>query len=302
MGKEAYSTIAGLLRVNHDRIVDTVLYKDANAFLRNEKTKKQFLKKHKLKEFSPLCPKKKELFSAFVEQNISLTKKQIRDRISVDLFIGYAINNINDIERNVHVLAKRLREWCGVYIPEIVQKIDDNEKLVYLLSKDRNTLLQEFRIKDSMGINLDKKDLQPILALAKRMKDLYTLKEEHKRYLESVLRKYTPNTVALIGAELTAELIELAGSLERLTKFPSSTIQMLGAEKALFKHLTKKGRCPRHGVIVKHPFLANAKQRDHGKVARGLANAVLLCIKLDYFKGITTKGAQLHRELQKKFK
>ena len=302
MGKEAYSTIVGLLRVNHDRIVDTVLYKDAHVFLRNENAKKQFLKKHKMKEFFPLCPKKKDLFKGFVEQNIGLTKKQIRDRISVDQFIGYAINNINDIERSTHVLAKRLREWCGVYIPEIVQKIDDNEKLVFLLSRDRKKLLQEFLVNESMGINLDKGDLQPILSLAKRMKDLYALKEEHKKYLGSVLRKYTPNTVALIGVELTAELIELAGSLERLTKFPSSTIQMLGAEKALFKHLTKKGRCPRHGVLVKHPFLANAKQRDHGKVARGLANAVLLCIKLDYFKGDTTKGAKLHRELQKKFK
>lgn len=302
MSKVVYQTIIGLFRMNNGRIIDQELYSDGSDFSHNNS--EAFLRKHKITEISQeVFPKSAEYFSAFTQRNIALTKQQVHESVQKDQLITQAIRSIEETDKVIHSLVKQLREWAGLYLPEVEHLIENNEKFVALLSEKEGTALKkEFKLSTTMGGNLEQRDVSAICSVAKQVQGLYALKEELQRYLTTTLETYAPNMVALLGVELTAQMIALAGSLKRLCMLPASTIQLLGAEKALFKHLTQKSKCPRHGIIVKHPFLANAKDKDHGKIARQLANALLLCIKLDYFKGDTSQGKLLRAKLEQQFK
>ncbi|MFC1801226.1 C/D box methylation guide ribonucleoprotein complex aNOP56 subunit, partial [Nanoarchaeota archaeon] len=112
-------------------------------------------------------------------------------------------------------------------------------------------------------------------------------------------KKYCPNLLELCGSTIGSGLIELAGSLKRLATFPSSTVQLLGAEKALFRHIRTGARSPKHGLILQHPLVQNAKEK--GKAARALADKISLASRLDFFKG-EFKAKEMRKELEKKFK
>ena len=109
-----------------------------------------------------------------------------------------------------------------------------------------------------------------------------------------------PNTKAVCGVLTGAKLIEHAGSLKRLSEMPASTIQILGAEKALFRHMKTGAKPPRHGIIVHHPLIAKAPEKIHGKIARALADKISIASKVDYFQGKFI-GDKLKKELEDKF-
>ena len=157
------------------------------------------------------------------------------------------------------------------------------------------------KIKDSMGGDLSKEDIKPFMDLAKKIKEMYEFKQMQTEYLEKVMKEYCPNISAVAGESIGAKLLALAGSLKRLAFFPASTVQLLGAEKSLFRHLRTGARPPRHGVIVQHPLVASASQKDHGKRARALADKISLAAKIDYFKGEFI-GEKLRTDLEKRFK
>ena len=130
---------------------------------------------------------------------------------------------------------------------------------------------------------------------------MFELKEKEEKYLEVLMKKACPNLLALAGAELGGKLLLQAGGLKNLMEFPASTIQVLGAEKALFRHMKTGSKAPRHGYIASHPLLAEAPQEMHGKIARGLADKIGLAVKVDYFKGEFI-GDKFLKGLEKKFK
>ena len=115
------------------------------------------------------------------------------------------------------------------------------------------------------------------------------------------MKTYCPNLLAVTGISLGAKLMSKAGSLKRLVLMPASTIQVLGAEKALFRHMKTGAKPPRHGIIIKHPLISSAKQKEHGKRARTLADKIAIAVKVDYFKGKFI-GDKLNKSIQEKFK
>ena len=241
-------------------------------------------------------------FKEIREKSIKLAKKQIKESVSKDNYIVHAINNIEDLAKVTNGLTKRLRWWYDLYIPEFSRKIIDNETFVKLVLKnDRKNIMNEMKLKESMGKDLDPTDLKPILALASRINSLYDLRDELKIYLDQVMSKYCKNLYAITGSLLGAKLLEEAGSLKKVAMMPSSTIPLLGAEKALFRHLKTGARPPKHGLILQHPLLANAKKANRGKAARLLADKINLAIKTDYFKGAFI-GDKLRKELEAKLK
>ena len=84
---------------------------------------------------------------------------------------------------------------------------------------------------------------------------------------------------------LGARLISLAGSLEKLAEFPSSTIQVIGASKALFKHLRARAPSPKHGIIYSHPLINTAPWWVRGKIARAVAAKLSLAARIDFYSG-----------------
>ena len=246
----------------------------------------------------------KKDFSGFYQANLLITKQKLKQAVTEDQLIIQTINNVEDLNKTINTLAKRLREWYELYNPEFSESVQDHEKFVELIiKKDKGQLLKELKLKpeQTMGAELKDKDVKPIIALAKQINDLYKLKDVQTKYLEEKMNTVCPNMNAITGALIGAKLISLAGSLQRMAKLPSSTIQLLGAEKALFRHLTnKKSLPPKYGILHEHPLIAKAKKKEHGKIARKLADKISLAVKVDYFKGDFI-GDKLKRDLEERF-
>lgn len=245
--------------------------------------------------------KDKKYFKKFYEENLKLTKKSIKSSVTEDQLIMQAISNINELDKTSNLLSKRLREWYGLYFPEFSEQLSSHEKFVELAAtKTRKELIKEFDIKDSMGADLGDLHVDEMILLAKEIMSLYSLRKKHEDYLQKVMKKYSPNLLELAGATIGAKLIELAKGLKRLAMLPASTVQLLGAEKALFRHIKTGSRSPKYGVIINHPIIQNAKKDEKGKAARVLADKLSLCARLDFFKG-EFKAPEYKKELEEKF-
>jgi len=245
--------------------------------------------------------KDKKFYQEFYEKNLELTKKGIKDSVNEDNLIVQTIANINELDKTCNLLTKRLREWYSWYLPELSQNISNHERFAELVvEKSRDTLLKEIKVEETMGADLDKPDVEEMLLLAKQINELYVLRDKHEDYLRKVMKKYCPNFLELAGTTIGAKLLELGKSLRHLALLPSSTIQLLGAEKALFRHIKTGAKSPKYGVIINHPIVQDAKKDEKGKAARVLADKLSLCARLDFFKG-EFKAPEYKKELERRF-
>jgi|FLOH01.1.fsa_nt_gi nucleolar protein 56 len=241
-------------------------------------------------------------FSSIREQSIRITKDKIRESVNEDDYIIKAINNIEELAKQTNSLTKRMRDWYNLYLPEFSKLASDNEGFVnQAIEKDRNQLMKEMKLDLSMGKDLETEHLEPILQLGNTIKEMFQLREKLKKYLDKIVESHCKNMYTITGYLLGAKLIESAGSLKRLAMMPASTIQMLGAEKALFRHLKTGAKPPKHGIILQHPLVSGSKRQDRGKSARMFADKISLAAKTDYFKGEFI-GDKLKEELEAKLK
>ena len=244
--------------------------------------------------------KDKKYYDEFYEKNLELTKKGIKDSVSEDLLIIQAIASINELDKINNILIKRLREWFSLYLPEFENAMNNQEKFVEMvLEKNKKELMTEIKLKESMGADLDKEHIKEIKLLAKEIEGLQLLRKKHETYLEKVMSKYCPNILELAGITIGAKLIELGRSLRHLAMLPASTVQLLGAEKALFRHIKTGSRSPKYGIIFQHPLIQKADRKSKGKAARMLADKLSLCARLDFFKG-EMKAKEYRKELEEK--
>jgi nucleolar protein 56 len=151
----------------------------------------------------------------------------------------------------------------------------------------------------SMGADIAETDLAQIQALCKNVLGLYQLRQTLESYLDTAMEEVAPNTKALVGSLLGARLIALSGGLENLAKMPASTIQVLGAEKALFRSLKTGTKPPKHGIIFQHTFLHEAKKWHRGKIARALAGKLAIAVRADAFGG-RHLGEELKANLERR--
>ncbi|MBW3018193.1 C/D box methylation guide ribonucleoprotein complex aNOP56 subunit, partial [Candidatus Woesearchaeota archaeon] len=228
------------------------------------------------------------------KKNIELTRQAVKASVTRDLLIIQAVGAIEDTTTVANMLVNRLREWCGYYYPEFGEKTHANEEFA-------EKLLSVSKPKESMGADLEKDDIDAMLKLAKQAGSLYALKIELTGYLEKLMKEVCPNLDAVAGSFIGAKMISFAGSLKNLSEMPSSTVQLLGAEKALFRHLHGQGKSPKHGILVNHEMVKIAPMKEKGKVARALADKITIAVKVDYFKGEFI-GDKLRKDLEKRFK
>jgi nucleolar protein 56 len=226
-------------------------------------------------------------------------KKACQQAVKKDHYVIQAVEAVKAIEKAINPLVKKLREWYALYCPEAEETFSNHETFLERIKDSKENILEQLHMHESMGAHLRSIDLEPMNEYAKTIRGLYYQKAKIEEYIESIMQDIAPNLTAVAEPVLAAQLLSHAGSLERLAMMPSSTIQMLGAEDALFRFLKKQGRCPRHGVIVTHPLLASARNAVHGKIARKIAAAVSIAAKMDYFKGESFKGYELREKLNK---
>jgi nucleolar protein 56 len=236
-------------------------------------------------------------FSAEREALLAETKTRIAASVNDDSLIIQAVTTMEQLDHATNSLAKKAREWYGLRDPELEHQVKDHERFLELAATE-----EQKRSKSTMGANLAPEDEEEIAAYLVAVRLLYEERQRILAYLESKMRTHCPNVASLAGATIGAKLLSHAGSLERLASVPSSTLQLFGAETALFRHLRdrRKHRSPKYGVLFNHPLVQKVVQPQRGKAARSLADKLSLCAKLDYFKG-EFKAEEYRRQLAAKF-
>lgn len=220
-----------------------------------------------------------------------------------DLSAVQAVRAMDDLDKILNLLAGRVREWYGLHFPEmdrLTERHDTYARLVAKLGNRRNftndSLVAEglprekaeelaAAAKRSMGAEIEEADLEVLRSFCKLMLDLYKFRQTSETYVESVMKQVAPNMTTVVGAALSARLISIAGSLENLAKMPASTLQVLGAEKALFRSLKTGARPPKHGVIFQHTAIHQSPRWQRGKIARALSGKLTIAARIDSFGG-----------------
>jgi len=266
-------------------------------------------------------------FAHLREVGVALTKGKLR-RVGEerDRLVIQAVHAIDDINKMINLFASRIREWYGLHFPEADRLIEDHKFFLELVSNigTRQEVLNTLtkgngrfpkrltvdllrNAQDSVGAELSEADIVTIQQLSTAALELYKRKDELEGYITQMMKEVAPNIQGLVGSLLGARLIGLAGSLERMAKLPSSTIQVLGAEKALFRSLRTNALPPKHGIIFQFPEIHQSPRWQRGKIARALAGKLAIATRVDAFQGqyiadeLRNNLLRVITEIQKKF-
>jgi nucleolar protein 58 len=240
----------------------------------------------------------------------------------VDIMVIQAVGLVDDMDKELNNLAMRLREWYGWHFPEVGKLIADNimyAKVVLLIgmrhyTKDTNLLEVvldrdlETQIKEaaeiSMGSEISEEDELNIKELCSQVIQLSEYRASLVEYLKARMKVVAPNLTELIGEMVAARLISHAGSLINLAKQPASTIQIFGAEKALFRALRTKHDTPKYGLIYHASIVGGAAPKIKGKISRSLASKCALCVRVDALRDNTdgSIGMQKKAYLEKRIR
>ncbi|OAY30713.1 nucleolar protein 56 [Manihot esculenta] len=241
----------------------------------------------------------------------------------VDNMVIQAIFLLDTLDKDINSFSMRVREWYSWHFPELVKIVNDNYLYAKLakfiedkakLSEDKipeltDILGDEEKAKEvveaakaSMGQDLSPIDLINVQQFAQRVMDLSEYRKKLYEYLVTKMNDIAPNLASLIGEVVGARLISHAGSLTNLAKCPSSTLQILGAEKALFRALKTRGNTPKYGLIFHSSFIGRASARNKGRMARYLANKCSIASRIDCFadSGTTIFGEKLREQVEER--
>lgn len=240
--------------------------------------------------------------------------------------ITQTIALIDQMDKDINTFAMRLKEWFAWHFPELTKIVNDNTiyaRLVNLFEGKRDNInddmldqIQEITLdeekaqqiidamKVSMGMDMSDQDALQIKKWAERVVELIAFRETLAEYLKQRMSAVAPNLQALIGEIVGSKLIAHAGGLTNLSKYPASTIQILGAEKALFRALKTKGKTPKYGLIFNSTFIGRAGTKNKGKISRYLANKCAIASRLDCFSENPTGkiGETLRDQVEERLK
>ncbi|KAE8123942.1 hypothetical protein FH972_018857 [Carpinus fangiana] len=241
----------------------------------------------------------------------------------VDNMVIQAIFLLDTLDKDVNSFSMRVREWYSWHFPELVKIVNDN----YLYAKVAKYIEDKSKLSDdsipgltdvlgdedkakeivdaakaSMGQDLSPIDLINVQQFAQRVMDLSEYRRKLYDYLVTKMNDIAPNLASLIGEVVGARLISHAGSLTNLAKCPSSTLQILGAEKALFRALKTKGNTPKYGLIFHSSFIGRASAKNKGRMARYLANKCSIASRIDCFadNASTVFGEKLREQVEER--
>lgn len=204
----------------------------------------------------------------FHEINIQLVKKLIAQTVTQERQIIAAVEAIDDIDETTNILAERLKEWYLMNLSDM--NLRGIELARHIIEMKESMPAPEFRMMHDLASNL--------IAL-------YDTRLAIEKYLKESMFRIAPNLTSIAGHILGARLLSIAGSLERLASMPSSTVQVIGANNALFKHLKGKAPSPKHGVIFRHPYVNRAPGWQRGKIARAVASKISHAARYDCYSG-----------------
>ena len=221
---------------------------------------------------------------------------------SPDLHIIQAINTLDDTDKIINGISSRLREWYGLHFPELDNIIDSiNGYAQIVLAGKRENIKDDVFVnagfpdskvqmlslvkEKSRGGDITDENLQVVQGLAKNIIELFDLRKSLETQIDEQMKKNAPNITAVLGTTVGARILAKAGSLAKLATMPASTIQVLGAEKALFRALKTGSNPPKHGLLFQHAVVHAAPRWQRGKIARAIAAKAAIASRVDVHGG-----------------
>ncbi|KAL9102280.1 MAG: hypothetical protein Q9163_002549 [Psora crenata] len=222
-----------------------------------------------------------------------------------DNHIIQAIATLDHLDKAINMFSMRVREWYSWHFPELIRIVSENHQYAKLAlfigdkkrlsgeildelttqcnddAETAQSIIDAARV--SMGQELSETDMENVTTFASKVVSLAKYRKALHTYLVEKMGLVAPNLGALLGEVIGARLISHAGSLTSLSKYPASTVQILGAEKALFRALKTKGNTPKYGLIYHSSFIGRAGQKNKGRISRFLANKCSIASRIDNF-------------------
>ncbi len=234
---------------------------------------------------------------------INLSSMKVKETSEkLDLHLVQAVNTLDEIDEIINTISTRIREWYGLHFPEldyllqniityanIVRDAGSRENITKeLLSQlevpEKKIELIQQAISKSQGGDLTVESSESLKILASEVIKLSELRTNLSSTIENLMEILAPNLKNMLTAIIGARLIAKAGSLLRLAQMPSSTIQIIGAEKALFRALKTGTRPPKHGLLFQHPSVNSAPKWQRGKIARALSSKIAIAVRIDVYR------------------
>ncbi|KAH8862453.1 Nucleolar protein 56 [Schistosoma japonicum] len=258
-------------------------------------------------------PKYIKEFSHFDESKaqIGLGHSYSRAKVKFNIYrndnmIIQSINLLDQLDKDVNNFCMRVKEWFSYHFPELSKIVPDNPtfvKIVGLIRTRAGATEENFEAlealtnsqvasdiiesaKSSAGFDITDDDAENLTTFTTKIMGLIERRRLTQEYLGKKLAGVAPNLSTMIGDRVSARLIAHAGSLTNLAKFPASTIQILGAEKALFRALRSHGATPKYGLIYHSPFITRAARENKGKISRFLAAKCAIASRIDCFSEV----------------
>ncbi|NWJ90555.1 ribonucleotide-diphosphate reductase subunit beta [Marine Group I thaumarchaeote] len=299
-----------LVIVNDHGLLDILKKKSIDVqLMSNQQTDTIQSSKPKILVDSGFAKDENEAMEKLREFAMQLSSSKITEvSQSSDLHITQAINTLDETDRMINSMGSRMREWYGLHFPELDNLIDsvNGYSQIVLAGKRENISKENFEnagfpeskvemlslVKEkSRGGDITEKNLGIVQTLAKQILDLFELRKTIEEHIEEQMAAELPNITAVLGAAVGARILAHAGSLKRLSSMPASTIQILGAEKALFRSLKTGANPPKHGILFQHAIVHAAPKWQRGKIARAVAGKAAIAARVDVY------GAGLNQTL-----
>ncbi|NXA58497.1 NOP56 protein, partial [Mohoua ochrocephala] len=242
----------------------------------------------------------------------------------VDNMIIQSISLLDQLDKDINTFSMRVRSWYGYHFPELIKIVPENSmycRVAKFIGNRRE--LSEESLEGLEEIVMDSAKAQAILEasrssmgergseglgegpatpFSRRVISLSEYRKGLQEYLRSKMSQVAPSLSALIGEVVGARLISHAGSLTNLAKYPASTVQILGAEKALFRALKTRGNTPKYGLIFHSTFIGRAAAKNKGRISRYLANKCTIASRIDCFSEVPTSvfGDKLREQVEER--
>ena len=319
-GKSRISELSKfLLNEQNDVIVNDLALHD---LLKKKDIESQMMSEHDIEDIQLTKPKILINANLATDENdamqklrdfaIQLSSSKITEVSgSPDLHVIQSINTLDDTDKIINGISSRLREWYGLHFPELDNIIDSvNGYAQIVLAGKRENMSDDVFVnagfpdskiqmlsvvKDkSRGGDITEENLLMVQALAKNILELFDMRKNLEAQIDSQMEEIAPNITAVLGTTVGARILAKAGSLIKLSTMPASTIQVLGAEKALFRALKTGSNPPKHGLLFQHAVVHAAPRWQRGKIARAIAAKAAIAARVD------VHGAGLNNTLLEK--
>ncbi len=236
------------------------------------------------------------------ERALQRAESKIEEQVGRDVSLGKILKILDTREESLRNDVEQFLDFYSLHFPELVEEVDDREVVIDKLADNtERSELEAFQTLDTgKGSRLSDEDFEFLRKEAENLKRRFNRNKEIQEELERRAEDQAPNLSSLLGPVLASRIIVHAGGLEELAQEPASTVQVLGAEQALFRYLGGEGTPPKHGILFEHEFVSSLSEDQRGKMARFLANKTVIAARLDTY-GDKKQGEQLFEQCRTKY-